>query len=334
MGITQFYIHSLIDQESYRIKDEMTLGRGPENNIIITDDKVSGKHLLFTVKNDSLFVQDLDTRNGSFINDLQARPFENYELFENTKLGVGKNIFIFSTNLEFDFSEWLDEITNLQNSLKEDKVTAKVSRFDKKVDFSISLEKNKKDSFSAKVEPDIEIKKEIKTLRKKIIKINEEIDRIDEKVKSRDRLSVDIDDLENQIVEEETLINRFKSKHEKYADSWNKINNKIKKLESDLLKLKEERKPMEKVMQPFEDFNNLKLKKQEMQNDLKTLIRANLEQQKLDYQKRISEVENKIESKVKEISKIEAAREQEKFKERQKIKAQIAELQAKLDKTA
>lgn len=49
-------------------KDKMILGRKPHNDIVIAHSAVSGEHAAFTFIDDDVFVEDLGSTNGTFVN--------------------------------------------------------------------------------------------------------------------------------------------------------------------------------------------------------------------------------------------------------------------------
>jgi pSer/pThr/pTyr-binding forkhead associated (FHA) protein len=64
---------------------EITVGRGPDRDIVIPDSEVSRQHALFRIENQSHIIADLHTSNGSFVNGArvsrhQLRPGDVIEL--------------------------------------------------------------------------------------------------------------------------------------------------------------------------------------------------------------------------------------------------------------
>lgn len=50
------------------IRSDLTIGRKDDNAIIISDQHVSGNHAKIIVRNDSLFIEDLNSTNGTYLN--------------------------------------------------------------------------------------------------------------------------------------------------------------------------------------------------------------------------------------------------------------------------
>ncbi len=57
-----------------------TIGRGPDNNLVLSDGFVSSSHALLTFRDDGWWLADLDSRNGTWLNgdrisgESQLRP--------------------------------------------------------------------------------------------------------------------------------------------------------------------------------------------------------------------------------------------------------------------
>jgi hypothetical protein len=50
-------------------KDDVTIGRGEESDIVIPDRNVSRQHIRIFRKGDAFYVEDLQSRNGTWVND-------------------------------------------------------------------------------------------------------------------------------------------------------------------------------------------------------------------------------------------------------------------------
>lgn len=51
------------------ITDSLSVGRGSDNDLVLGSKEVSRNHALLSVANDQLYIKDLDSSNGTFIND-------------------------------------------------------------------------------------------------------------------------------------------------------------------------------------------------------------------------------------------------------------------------
>ncbi|MET3616496.1 pSer/pThr/pTyr-binding forkhead associated (FHA) protein [Peptoniphilus olsenii] len=85
-------------QEHYILNDNITLGRSSKNDIVIKDKFVSKNHLIFLEDNDSYFIEDLGSANGTFVNGVRIEPNNPIKLYDNDKIGVGFIQFIFVEN--------------------------------------------------------------------------------------------------------------------------------------------------------------------------------------------------------------------------------------------
>jgi pSer/pThr/pTyr-binding forkhead associated (FHA) protein len=67
--------------------EETTIGRSPECEIFLDDVTVSRKHAVVVHRDDSFFVEDLGSLNGTFLN---RRRIESGELSDGDELQIGK----------------------------------------------------------------------------------------------------------------------------------------------------------------------------------------------------------------------------------------------------
>ena len=51
------------------IRSDLTMGRKDNNSIVLSDQHVSGNHAKIVVRNDSLFIEDLNSTNGTYLNE-------------------------------------------------------------------------------------------------------------------------------------------------------------------------------------------------------------------------------------------------------------------------
>ena len=68
-------------------------GRGSENDIQLEGREISRKHFKFVVKNDSLYIEDLKSRNGTLLNGKAVVPGKEFEVKENDVLSIGNSEF-------------------------------------------------------------------------------------------------------------------------------------------------------------------------------------------------------------------------------------------------
>src|SRR5579884_2537399 len=69
-------------------KGDITVGRKPDNDIVIDNPTVSGHHCKITMANDTFFVEDLNSSNGVFLN---AKKIMKSGLKHNDVIGIAKH---------------------------------------------------------------------------------------------------------------------------------------------------------------------------------------------------------------------------------------------------
>ena len=69
-------------------KADITVGRKPDNDIVIDNPTVSGHHCKITMVGDTFFVEDLNSSNGVFLN---AKKIMKSGLKNNDVIGVAKH---------------------------------------------------------------------------------------------------------------------------------------------------------------------------------------------------------------------------------------------------
>src|SRR5215471_1817630 len=69
-------------------KGEITVGRKPDNDIVIDNPTVSGHHCKITLVGDTFFVEDLNSSNGVFLN---AKKIMKSGLKHNDVIGIAKH---------------------------------------------------------------------------------------------------------------------------------------------------------------------------------------------------------------------------------------------------
>jgi hypothetical protein len=80
------------------IKPETSLGREATNDIQLKDSKVSAKHAMIHLAGDDLTLEDLNSTNGSFINEAQLRGSRPLRAGDQIRLGDT----IFTVRSDFD----------------------------------------------------------------------------------------------------------------------------------------------------------------------------------------------------------------------------------------
>ncbi len=77
--------------ETFDLRDEVyTIGRSPDNNIQVLDKTVSRKHLKIFRKKNEYFIEDLKSRNGTFVNGARVQAGDKIEVKKGVPLAVGR----------------------------------------------------------------------------------------------------------------------------------------------------------------------------------------------------------------------------------------------------
>lgn len=73
------------------LRGPITIGRREGNSIVLTDQYVSGNHAKLFIKNNEVYLEDLNSTNGIFVND--ERIQDAIKLRPNDKFRIGSAIF-------------------------------------------------------------------------------------------------------------------------------------------------------------------------------------------------------------------------------------------------
>ena len=80
---------NLEDQFNVEVTDKCTIGRSSRCDVSIKDQpEISGKHCVLEWKNGSLFISDLDSRNGTYVNGVPIK--DKYVLSNRDIIGMGR----------------------------------------------------------------------------------------------------------------------------------------------------------------------------------------------------------------------------------------------------
>jgi Inner membrane component of T3SS, cytoplasmic domain len=76
--------------EDFRIHEgQNTIGSAPDADIVLHDSAISGKHASLRYKDDRFMITDLDSTNGTFLND-RTDPIAREELKDNDIVRIGE----------------------------------------------------------------------------------------------------------------------------------------------------------------------------------------------------------------------------------------------------
>ncbi len=123
--MTRLYITNGPDKgRSFDLKgDTIHIGRSPDNNIQMKDKSVSRKHLKIIRRGDKCFVEDLKSKNGTFINGNQISPGDEFEVNEGLPVTIGS--IVISLGEEYPTEELaIQDSADLSEELSEEDLAA------------------------------------------------------------------------------------------------------------------------------------------------------------------------------------------------------------------
>lgn len=90
--------------------DSLVVGRSAESDLRIKDPFVSRKHLKITRKSEKIFIQDLNSRNGTFVNGEPIRPGVDIELPEGVPVVMGMTVLCLGEACADEIEDFLDSM--------------------------------------------------------------------------------------------------------------------------------------------------------------------------------------------------------------------------------
>lgn len=69
------------------IRSDLAIGRKDDNSIVLNEQHVSGKHARIIVRNDSLFIEDLNSTNGTYLNGTKINSKTRLSNKDEIKIG-------------------------------------------------------------------------------------------------------------------------------------------------------------------------------------------------------------------------------------------------------
>ena len=82
-------------EEAYILDKNKVAGRLSSNDIIIGDPFISSTHARFLIKAGELYLEDLSSKNGTFLNGVKVKSGENICLKDGDKIRMGQAEFLF-----------------------------------------------------------------------------------------------------------------------------------------------------------------------------------------------------------------------------------------------
>jgi pSer/pThr/pTyr-binding forkhead associated (FHA) protein len=90
--------------------DSLLVGRSADCGLQVKDHFVSRKHLKITKKGERIFIKDLNSRNGTFVNGEPIRPGLEIELPEGVPVVVGMTVLCFGEGCAEEIQDFLGSI--------------------------------------------------------------------------------------------------------------------------------------------------------------------------------------------------------------------------------
>jgi hypothetical protein len=95
-------LDGVVIREDQITKDKTTLGRRPYNDLVIDNLAVSGEHAVFSMAGADVYVEDLNSTNGTYVN---GRAIKKHRLSHNDQIEVGKYKIKFYAQEEPDYEK-------------------------------------------------------------------------------------------------------------------------------------------------------------------------------------------------------------------------------------
>ncbi|HEY9106725.1 MAG TPA: FHA domain-containing protein [Roseateles sp.] len=102
MGKLVVSLDGVVIKEVQITKDKTTLGRRPYNDIVIDNLAVSGEHAVLQMAGNDVFIEDLNSTNGTYIN---GKAIKKQLLVDNDTVEIGKYKIKYLTNDGNDYEK-------------------------------------------------------------------------------------------------------------------------------------------------------------------------------------------------------------------------------------
>lgn len=96
---------------SVTVSDSLSIGRGSDNDVVLGSKQVSRNHAVLSVLDGQLYVKDLDSSNGTFINDERIESNKSSMLTVDDKIGFAGFNFQVNTSASDTEAEILNPVT-------------------------------------------------------------------------------------------------------------------------------------------------------------------------------------------------------------------------------
>src|SRR6218665_1481876 len=102
MGKLVVSLDGVVIKEVQITKDKTSLGRRPYNDIVIDNLAVSGEHAVLQMVGNDVFIEDLNSTNGTYIN---GKAIKKQLLADNDTVEIGKYMIKFLFNDGNDYEK-------------------------------------------------------------------------------------------------------------------------------------------------------------------------------------------------------------------------------------
>jgi len=113
----KLYVMDRLDEiQSFDLDKEVVyIGRSPRNDVCLKDPYVSQRHLKVSKRGEKYFIQDLGTRNGSFVNGVTMKPDAEVEITEGVAITIGMSVVCLGKACLDSVMPFLDSIVDSEN---------------------------------------------------------------------------------------------------------------------------------------------------------------------------------------------------------------------------
>jgi len=82
-------------EETYVLDKDATMGRADTNDFVIKDPFISGRHMRFYQRDGFHYIEDLNSKNGTYLNGSRIMSGEPMRLRDGDKISAGHVEFLF-----------------------------------------------------------------------------------------------------------------------------------------------------------------------------------------------------------------------------------------------
>jgi len=100
----------LANGHAHELRHQLTIGRGPENDIALEATTVSRRHAVLSYTDGRWFVEDRGSANGTFVNDRRIPFGTPHPLRHADRIAIGSEVLVFSWPAEQSDPERTDEL--------------------------------------------------------------------------------------------------------------------------------------------------------------------------------------------------------------------------------